>query len=98
MTTVLWCIVFALIGYIIGGLVVACSGKDDGDEKIIRDLMAIIEKHKTTTEQAIQEIEEHLENADKAISEDEEYIRGWKSAMLVALEIDNNIFVDDTLS
>lgn len=94
----LWCIVCALIGYIVGGLVVTCSEKDDGDEKTIRDLMVVIKKHKTTTEQAIQEIEEHLKDADKAISENEEFIRGWKSAMLVALEIDNNIFVDDTLS
>lgn len=38
-------------------------------------------------QEAIQEIEEYIQDADKAISEDEEYIRGWKSAMLVALEI-----------
>lgn len=94
---IFWCIACALVGYIVG-CIVAYSDKDGGDEKTIRDLMAIIQKHKTTTEQAIQRIEEHLKNADKAISEDEEYIRGWKSAMLVALEIDNNIFVDDTLS
>lgn len=36
---------------------------------------------------AIEEIKDYLQDADKAISEDEEYIRGWKSAMLVALEI-----------
>lgn len=35
----------------------------------------------------INEIEEHIQDIDKAISEDEEYIRGWKSAMLTALEI-----------
>ena len=44
-----------------------------------------------TTKEAIKEIEEYIEDADKAISEDEEYIRGWKSAMLVALEIVTNI-------
>jgi len=38
-------------------------------------------------QEAIQEIEEYIQDADKAISKDEEYIRGWKSAMLVALEI-----------
>lgn len=38
-------------------------------------------------QEAIQEIAEYIQDADKAISEDEEYIRGWKSAMLVALEI-----------
>ena len=44
-----------------------------------------------TKQEAINEIEEYLGDADKAISEDEEYIRGWKSAMLVALEIVHNI-------
>lgn len=44
-----------------------------------------------TTEEAIKDIEEHIKDADKAISEDEEYIRGWKSAMLVTLEIVTNI-------
>ena len=44
-----------------------------------------------TKQQAIQEIKEYLEDADKAISEDEEYIRGWKSAMITALEIVNKI-------
>lgn len=44
-----------------------------------------------TKQEAINEIEEYLGDADKAISDDEEYIRGWKSAMLVALEIVNNI-------
>ena len=44
-----------------------------------------------TKQEAINEIEEYLGDADKAISEDEEYINGWKSAMLVALEIVNNI-------
>lgn len=44
-----------------------------------------------TKQEAINEIEEYLHDADKAISEDKEYIRGWKSAMLVALEIVNNI-------
>ena len=38
-------------------------------------------------EEAIKEIEEYIADADKAISEDPEYIRGWKSALLVALEI-----------
>ena len=46
-----------------------------------------------TKQEAINEIKEYLGDADKAISEDEEYIRGWKSAMLVALEIVNNIDV-----
>lgn len=40
-----------------------------------------------TKDEAIKEIEEYLQDADKAFSEDEEYIRGWKSALLVALEI-----------
>ncbi len=40
-----------------------------------------------TREEAIKEIEEYITDADKAISEDEEYIRGWKSALLVALEV-----------
>lgn len=35
----------------------------------------------------IKEIEGYIADADKAISEDEEYIRGWKSALLVALEV-----------
>ena len=38
-------------------------------------------------EEVIKEIEEYIADADKAISEDEEYIRGWKSAMLTALEL-----------
>lgn len=38
-------------------------------------------------QEAINEIEEYIQDADKAISEDEEYIRGWKSALLVALEV-----------
>ena len=38
-------------------------------------------------DEAIKEIEEYLQDADKCISEDEEYIRGFKSALLVALEI-----------
>ena len=38
-------------------------------------------------DEAIKEIEEFIVDADKAISEDEEYIRGWKSALLVALEV-----------
>lgn len=37
--------------------------------------------------EAIKEIEAYIRDSDKAISEDEEYIRGWKSALLVALEI-----------
>lgn len=44
-----------------------------------------------TKEEAIKDIEEYLQDADKCISEDEEYIRGWKSALLVALEIIANI-------
>lgn len=40
-----------------------------------------------TKDEAIKEIEEYIADANKAISEDEEYIRGWKSALLVALEI-----------
>lgn len=38
-------------------------------------------------EQLIKELEEYLEDADKAISEDEEYIRGWKCALLTAIEL-----------
>lgn len=44
-----------------------------------------------TRDEAIKEIEEYIADADKAISEDEEYIRGWKSALLVALGIIINI-------
>lgn len=44
-----------------------------------------------TKEEAIKDIEEYLQDADKCISEDEEYIRGWKSALLVALEIMVNL-------
>lgn len=44
-----------------------------------------------TIEEAKQEIKEYLQDADKAIGEDEEYIRGWKSAMLVALELLNKL-------
>ena len=40
-----------------------------------------------TKEEVLKEIKEYLDDADKAISEDEEYIRGWKSAMLVVLEL-----------
>ena len=40
-----------------------------------------------TKEETIKELEEYLRDADKAISEDDEYIRGWKSALLVAIEI-----------
>ena len=40
-----------------------------------------------TRDEAIKEIEECIADADKAISEDEEYIRGWVSALLVALEV-----------
>lgn len=47
-----------------------------------------------TKAEAVKDIEEYIHDADKAISEDDEYIRGWKSAMLVALEtilkIDSN--------
>lgn len=44
-----------------------------------------------TKQEAIEEFMEYLQDADKAISEDEEYIRGWKSAMLVAIEIVSKI-------
>lgn len=44
-----------------------------------------------TKQEAIEEFTEYLQDADKAISEDEEYIRGWKSAMLVAIEIVSKI-------
>ena len=44
-----------------------------------------------TKQEAIKEIEEYLQDADKAITEDEEYIRGWKSALLVALELLNKL-------
>jgi len=44
-----------------------------------------------TRDEAINEIEEYIVDADKAISEDEEYIRGWKSALLVALGVITNI-------
>jgi len=44
-----------------------------------------------TRDEAINEIEEYIADADKAISEDEEFIRGWKSALLVALEVITNI-------
>ena len=44
-----------------------------------------------TKDEAVKELEEHLRDADKAISEDEEFIRGWKSALLVALEVVHNI-------
>lgn len=40
-----------------------------------------------TKQEVIEEFTEYLRDADNAISEDEEYIRGWKSAMLVAIEI-----------
>ena len=40
-----------------------------------------------TKEEAIKDIEEYYRDADKCISEDEEYIRGWKCAMLVAIEV-----------
>ena len=40
-----------------------------------------------TKDEAIREIEEYIRDADNATSEDEEYIRGWKSALLVALEV-----------
>lgn len=44
-----------------------------------------------TKDEAIKDIKEYIRDADKCISEDEEYIRGWKSAMLVALEIVNKL-------
>lgn len=44
-----------------------------------------------TIDEVKQEVIEYLEDADKAISEDEEYIRGWKSALLVVLELLNKL-------
>ena len=44
-----------------------------------------------TKDEAILEIEEYIQDADKAISETEDYIRGWKTALLVALETINEI-------
>lgn len=44
-----------------------------------------------TKEESIKELEEYFNDADKCISEDPEYIRGWKSAMLVAIEAVNKI-------
>lgn len=40
-----------------------------------------------TKEEIKQEILEYLADADKCISMDEEYIHGWKSALLVTLEL-----------
>lgn len=40
-----------------------------------------------SVQEAIDEIKEYIQDADKVISEDEEYIRGWKSALYVALEV-----------
>lgn len=40
-----------------------------------------------TKQECIKELEKCLRNADKAISGDKGYIRGWKSVLLVALEI-----------
>ena len=40
-----------------------------------------------SVEEVKHEILEYLADADKCISEDGEYIRGWKSALLVALEL-----------
>ena len=42
-------------------------------------------------EQLIKELEEYMADADKAISEDEEYIRGWKCALLIAIELAYNL-------
>lgn len=44
-----------------------------------------------TKEELIKELEIYMKDADKAFSEDEEYIRGWKSALLVALELAHNL-------
>lgn len=52
--------------------------------------MTFYRKNKTkrmTKEEVIKEIEEYIQDIDKCISEDDEYIRGWKSALLVALEL-----------
>lgn len=43
-------------------------------------------KESMTKEEAKKEVIEYYQEADRYIC-DEEYIRGWKSAMLVALEI-----------
>lgn len=40
-----------------------------------------------TKDEIEQAIEGYLQDADNAIGEEEEYIRGWKTAMLVALEL-----------
>ena len=40
-----------------------------------------------TKEEAIKEFEEYFLDADKAISEDDEYIRGWNSALFLAIAI-----------
>ena len=40
-----------------------------------------------TKEEIKQEIHEYISDADNCISMDEEYIRGWKSALLIALEL-----------
>lgn len=40
-----------------------------------------------TKKEILKEIKQYIDDADKVISEDEEYIRGWKSAMLIALEL-----------
>ena len=40
-----------------------------------------------SVQEATKEIEEYIQDADKCISGDEEYILGWKSALLVALEV-----------
>ena len=42
-------------------------------------------------EELIREIEDYIDDADKAVSEDLEYIRGWKCAMLTALELINQL-------
>lgn len=44
-----------------------------------------------TIEEAKQEVFEYLRDADKAISDNDEYISGFKSALLVALELLNKI-------
>lgn len=44
-----------------------------------------------TKDEAIKEIEGYLQDADKCISESEDYLEGWKSALLVALEVLNSL-------
>lgn len=53
------------------------------------DLLKAIADSKriSAKDEVIKEIEEYIRDADKCISENDDYIRGWKSALLVALEL-----------